>query len=61
MEVRDTFTWNGNTCVIVNKSEYREPSMMYLLDVYQDGEYKGEAFVGEVFFEQEQIERVEEI
>ena len=63
MEVRDKFTWKGYegkvfSCVIVNKNTFREPSQRYLLDVYQNGEYVGEVFVGEDFFDQHEIETI---
>lgn len=64
MEVGDKFTWKsrgGETFlgIIINKNEFREPSELYLVDGYKEGEYVGEVFAGESFFEQNDIKLVE--
>ena len=55
MKVRDKFILNSVNgkkydCDIVNISDYREPEMKYLLDIYIGDMYIGEKFVGDSFF-----------
>lgn len=65
MKVRDKFRVKSKdgktyTAVVVNINEFREPNMKYLLDMYCDGEYQGELFVGESFFNDNAVTKIEE-
>lgn len=44
---------------IININDFREPGLKYLLDVYRDGEYQGEIFAGDSFFEDEGVTKID--
>lgn len=45
---------------ITNINDFREPGLKYLLDVYRDGEYQGEMFCGDSFFNDPAVTRLED-
>lgn len=45
---------------IININDFREPRLKYLLDVYRNGEYQGEMFCGDSFFNDQAVTRLED-